>query len=68
MNEFITHTMQMSVIDEKQESIACIRMAIDNNDLAQRLNADAPDDEELHPSRRSPSHIGLLRWLFGLGL
>lgn len=38
--------MKMSVIDEKQESIACIRMAIDNNDLARRLNADAPDDEE----------------------
>ncbi len=46
LNEFITHTMKMSVIDEKQESIACIRMAIDNNDLARRLNADAPDDEE----------------------
>jgi hypothetical protein len=36
----------MSVIDEKQESIARIRMAVDNNDLAQRLNVDAPDDEE----------------------
>src|SRR6266511_4150838 len=34
----------MSVIDEKQEAIACIRMAVDNNDLVQ-LNSDAPDDD-----------------------
>lgn len=35
----------MSVIDEKQEAIACIQMAVDNN-FAQ-LNSDALDDEEL---------------------
>jgi hypothetical protein len=27
----------MSVIDEKQEAIACIRMAVDNNNLAQLM-------------------------------
>lgn len=36
----------MSVIDEKQEAIAHIRMAVDNDKLA-RLNSDAPDTEEL---------------------
>ena len=36
----------MSVIDEKQEAIACIRMAVDNNNLA-HLNSDAPDDENI---------------------
>jgi hypothetical protein len=35
----------MSVIDKKQEAIACIRMAVDNS-LQAQLNADAPDDEE----------------------
>jgi len=35
----------MSVIDEKQEAIACIRMAVDNNRLAQRNLKE--DDEEL---------------------
>jgi hypothetical protein len=35
----------MSVIDEKQEAVACIRMAVDNN-LVQ-LNSDAPEDDEL---------------------
>jgi hypothetical protein len=34
----------MSVIDEKQEAIACIRMAVDNDHLAQ-LNSDASDDD-----------------------
>jgi hypothetical protein len=34
----------MSVIDEKQEAIARIRMAIDNDTLA-RQNSDALDDE-----------------------
>ena len=34
----------MSVIDEKQETIACIRMAVDNNNLVQ-LNSDALDDD-----------------------
>ena len=35
----------MSVIDEKQEAVARIRMAIDNNNLA-RLNLDTPDDDD----------------------
>ena len=52
----------MLVIDEKQEAIACIRMAVNNNDLAQ-LNLDAPDDDvdlevdlelELHRQLGSP--------------
>jgi hypothetical protein len=46
----------MSVIDEKQEAIACIRMAVDNNDLAQ-LNSDAPDDDvELEVDLGPESH------------
>jgi hypothetical protein len=36
----------MSVIDEKQEAIACIRMAVDNNNLAQ-LDADDELDPEI---------------------
>jgi hypothetical protein len=36
----------MSVIDEKQEAITCIRMAVDNNNLAQ-LNLDNSDDIDL---------------------
>jgi len=36
----------MSVIDEKQEAIACIRMAINNDSLA-RQNANASDDDKL---------------------
>ena len=38
----------MSVIDEKQEAIACIRMAVDNDNLA-RLHSDAPgpDNEDI---------------------
>ena len=36
----------MSVIDEKQEAIACIRMAVDNDNLAQ-LNSDDSDDSNL---------------------
>ena len=35
----------MSVIDEKQEAVAGIRMAIDNDNLA-RLNLDTPDDSD----------------------
>jgi hypothetical protein len=34
----------MSVIDEKQEAIARIRMAVDNHNLAQ-LNSEASDDD-----------------------
>ena len=34
----------MSVIDEKQEAIACIRMAVNNDNLAQ-LNSDALGDD-----------------------
>jgi uncharacterized OB-fold protein len=34
----------MLVINEKQEAIACIRMAVDNNNLAQ-LNSDTSDDD-----------------------
>lgn len=36
----------MSVIDEKQEAIACIRMAVDNDNLAQ-LNSDDLDNSDL---------------------
>lgn len=39
--------LKMSVIDEKQEAIACIRMAVDNNNLAQ-LNSDDSDDSDLN--------------------
>jgi hypothetical protein len=35
--------LKMSVIDEKQEAIACIRMAVDNDNLA-RLNSDDSED------------------------
>jgi len=54
----------MSVIDEKQEAIACIRMAVDNNDLAQ-LNSDAPNDDvdlevDLEPQWKPA--LGISRW------
>ena len=35
----------MSVIDEKQEAVARIRMAMDNDNLA-RLNLDTLDDDD----------------------
>jgi len=38
--------LKMSVIDEKQEAIACIRMAVDNDNLA-RLNSDDSEDSDL---------------------
>ncbi len=38
----------MSVIDEKQEAIACIRMAVDNNNLAQLGEDASVNDEGLH--------------------
>ena len=41
----------MSVIDEKQEAIAHIRMAIDN----EQLNSDAPDDEDVDHNLNSQS-------------
>ena len=44
----------MSVIDEKQEAIACIRMAIDNDKLVQ-LNSEAPDDEDVDHNLDSQS-------------
>ena len=51
----------MSVIDEKQEAIACIRMAVDNDNLAQ-LNSDASDDDvdlEVDPEFESQHwHLG----------
>lgn len=40
------HIAKMSVIDEKQEAIARIRMAVDNDKQA-RLDSDAPDDEDV---------------------
>jgi hypothetical protein len=51
----------MSVIDEKQEAVACIRMAVDNDQLAQ-LNSDASDDGvdlEVDPEPESQ------QWQFG---
>ena len=38
--------LKMLVIDEKQEAIACIRMAVDNDNLVQ-LNLDDSDDNNL---------------------
>lgn len=37
--------LKMSVIDEKQEAIACIRMAVDNDNLAQ-LNSDDSESDD----------------------
>lgn len=59
----ITHRFQMARIDENQEAIARIRMAIDNYDRARRhLDAEEdeiPDDEELHKSVMDERHWSL---------
>lgn len=55
------HIIKMSVIDEKQEAIACIRMAIDNNNLAES-HLDALDDEELSDIDQD---VDSQHWQFG---
>jgi hypothetical protein len=47
----------MSVIDEKQEAIACIRMAVDNDKLAQ-LDSDAPDVENVDHDNSQSWQLG----------
>jgi hypothetical protein len=55
--------VKMSVIDEKQEAIAHIRMAIDNDKLA-RLNSDsALDDDEL--CEIDEHHLDSQHWQLG---
>ena len=57
--------LQMAKIDENQEVIACICMAIDNYDRACQLEdakeEEIPDSEELHKSDAGKCH-----WILGV--
>ncbi|PPQ86075.1 hypothetical protein CVT25_003329, partial [Psilocybe cyanescens] len=55
---------QMSRIDENQEAIALIRMAIDNDNRARSLQSDA-EDSMTKPPEEPESYIPEERWIFG---
>jgi hypothetical protein len=55
----------MSVIDEKQEAVARIRMAVDNDNLA-RLNLDTiDDDDDMDELRTIDANVDSRHWQLG---
>jgi hypothetical protein len=56
----------MSVIDEKQEAIACIRMAIDNDELARlESDPDALDNDSEEPCEIDKNLSDSQHWQLG---